>query len=177
MNRKTAILMVHLSAFFMVFIFGLQALAQSVPDGELEIAINATIDAFKVGQLGVIIMALIQLLKTRVVSGALLLIAAKFGLEQPKPAEIPADQVGYQELDLGKEPEELPKPKLPGGVVTGATVLLGAAGGVAQAMGSGTPLKQAVFQGLLSSGVATALYEMVAKPLIKKLSTKSTKKK
>lgn len=184
MKLKSQILLLHIFAFCSVFIFGLTALAQSgtVPDGELEIAINGMVDAFKIGQMGAIIMALIQLLKTRVVTGFLLFVAAKVGFkvpQTPKPAEIPVEEMtpeqlkeaGYEEMEMIEVPKAEP-PKLPATAVVGANVLLGAAAGVAQSMATGIPAKDAIFQGLLSSGVATALWEMVAKPLVKKFTKK-----
>lgn len=153
-----------------------EAVATSMaPDGELEDATLGLVDAFKVGQIGAIIFAIITLMKTRVGLMVLNFLILKFAgkKQQPvvmEPAKDAMDELaekGYGTLDLGQPPQELQK--LPSAAINGTNVLLGAGAAVAQAMGQGMPMKTAVITGLLGSGVATAAWEMLVKPLVKKL--------
>ncbi len=175
---------VYMGAFLLVFSYGLMASAQEgAPDAELEDTLNMTVNAFKVGQVGGIIMALVMLLRTRFVTGIILAICARVGVQAAKKPDEPGvilEKEGYTQLEVNGAPVDSnsvkaeqgvtvePK-KLSGAATTSANILLGAGAGIAQSLATGQPMKQAVLTGLLSSGVATALWEIVAKPLVKKL--------
>ena len=136
---------VYMGAFLLVFSYGLMATAQTepAPDAELEDTLNMTVDAFKVGQVGGIIMALIMLLRTRFVTGIILAICARVGVQAAKqPAaeivveEKPQDELskqGFEPLALeGVAPVKVAQPKLSGAATTSANILLGAGAGIAQ---------------------------------------------
>lgn len=160
--------------------------AQMLPAGELEIALNGLIDAFKVGQVGVIILAIVQLLKTRFVLRILaglfpaaqrLLVELGDKVRPDEPAQPEPQVEEKQESSLGKFldasklfPKIDPSAEIKTKALPVATVGLGALAGVAESLATGKPASQAIFEGLLSSGASMALYDLVLKPIIKKFS-------
>lgn len=162
-------ILVLVGAFLLVFTCGLMAEAQEAanPDGEFELAVMGLVDAFKIGQVGLIIMALVQLVKTRLALMLIAWVGGKLGWAfMQKSADVPAEPQ--------EEPSGLAKylpvnlPKLPGAAVPATSVLIGGLAGVAESIATGKPVVQAVFEGLLSSGVAMGLYDFVLKPIINK---------
>ncbi len=147
--------------FLMVLTFGFVAHAQDATDGELEISLLMLVDAVKIGQIGAIITALIQLVKTRV--GLMLLgwLTAKLGWSwlQKKPQDVGPDLSGYVPI---------PMPSVNPAVIPGMSLALGGVVGIVEAIATGKPVVQAIFEGLLSGGVSMALYDSIIQPLIKK---------
>lgn len=165
-------------AFLLSFSYSLMAEAQELMtgQGELEVAILGLVDAIKIGQVGAIIMAIVQVLKTRMVGMLMLWIATKIGWAKPAEISVP---VSVTELPNGEDhsgvdlSKYLPAPiSLPNVAAPAVSVALGGLAGVAESVATGKPVVQAVFEGLLSGGVSMALYDLILKPIVNKFSKK-----
>ena len=169
MKQKLQAFSVHIFCFLSVFTFGLLALAQEAATPNFELAIDQFIDAVKIGQFAAIIVALVQLMKTGPAIRLTNWLIEKFAKPQVPSAPVaeskdPKD--GFEEFEM-LEPVK-PISKLPGAVTPALSVAFGGLVGVAEAIATGKPKGQAIFEGLLSSGVAMSLYDLAIKPLVKK---------
>lgn len=172
----TAAMLFVVALMFSAISFAQEAVVQLSPDGTFEDATLEFINALQVGKIGAIIFALITLMKTRPGVQFMNWVIQKVSGKKPVVTSAPVaetppkdalEEQGYTTLNLGQAPEPA---KLSPAVINSTNILLGAGAAVAQAMSAGAPAKQAVITGLLGSGVATAVWELVAKPLIKKFS-------
>lgn len=169
-ERNIALLMI--GAFVLFLLTGLCAQAaelgfvikaQSLPGGELSLAINSLIDALKVGQVGVILLALLQILKTPVVLKLLAPMFLKVGLVVT-PAQAEAKELDFQGLPMAGSSELALNTK----AMPFAAVSAGALAGIAESVATGKPIAQAIFEGVISSGLAMQAYDLIVKPLFNK---------
>lgn len=174
---KTHYLTLILSLSFLFA--GLSAFADELPGDELELALNKFIDALKMGKTAVIIVAVVGLIRTRFVMKYLGPILEKIGFSflLVKPEEQVKEQIVKEQTAIltgdveGVNPGILDTkvlaPKISGKALPWVTVATGIAAGVGNGLITGKNLKQSIFEGVLSSGAAMGLFDLIVKTIKK----------
>jgi membrane protease YdiL (CAAX protease family) len=160
--------------FYLVLFILVFTMPLAVANGDLEPALNAFIEAIKSNAgLVAIILAFVQILKTRFVLNLLAPMFSKLGIivKQDEETKAEGDLIIPSLTEVVKDGVNPMinqiKPVIKGSALPYVTLATGILGGIAEAKASGRPVIGGVVNGVISSGGAMIIYDLI-KPIISK---------